>query len=197
MEIFQNPNHTNLMPAKSTLILLIFSFLFVNCSEDSIDGPKDFTNISVRLKSTSSVYGKVYLDIEGVQLRVKSEDGISSFWTDLNTINIGTHNACDLDESSPLILVDDEEIRADYVFEIRLVLGDNNFININNVLHNLDVSELGNALPSNLIETQLNAKRRYDMVVDINIDQSISFDADENTMVLDPILFTAIRQIEY
>ena len=70
-------------------------------------------------------------------------------------------------------------------------------MNINNVLHSLDVSNTGNANPSNLIETQLNPKRRYDVTIDINVDASISYDESENMMVLNPQLYTAIRQIEY
>ena len=67
-------------------------------------------------------------------------------------------------------------------------------MDINHVLHSLD---LGNAKPSNLIETQLNSKRRYDMVIDIDLDKSVSYNQEENIMVLNPKLYTAIRQIEY
>ena len=49
----------------------------------------------------------------------------------------------------------------------------------------------------NLIETQLNSKRRYDMVIDIDLDKSVSYNQEENIMVLNPKLYTAIRQIEY
>ena len=44
--------------------------------------------------------------------------------------------------------------------EIRLVLGDGNFMNINNVLYSLDGSNTGNTNLSNLIDTQLKPKRQ-------------------------------------
>jgi hypothetical protein len=61
----------------------------------------------------------------------------------------------------------------------------------------LDVTSLGNATPSNLIRTQLQSNRSYEFIIDIDIDESISFNEDENMMVLIPKLYTAIRQHEY
>ncbi len=187
----------HLQPFSLSRIIFILSICFVSCSKDDLNVDKNLTSITVKLKSTTGELNKVYIDIEDVQLKVIKDGGLSHTWMSLNAINAGTYNAYDLKESNPLLLVDDMEIEADYVDEIRLVLGDNNFVNINNVLHSLDVSNLGNATPSNLIRTQLNSKRRYDVVVDIDIDQSVSFNEEENMMVLNPKLYTAIRQIEY
>ncbi len=94
-------------------------------------------------------------------------------------------------------MVDNFEIESTYIYEIRLVLGNNNFIDLNNTLHSLDVSTLGNATPSNLVRTELVKHRFYDFVIDIDIDESVSFNEDENMMVLNPKLYTEIRQIQY
>ncbi|WP_422106380.1 DUF4382 domain-containing protein [Winogradskyella sp.] len=182
---------------KYLLFILIVSIGFTSCSKDDIDVDTDVTSITVKLKSTANTADKVYIDIEDVQLKVKDDDHSPNAWVSLDVLNQGVHNACDLSEDNPLLLVDDIETQANYVYEIRLVLGDNNFIDINNTLHSLDVTYLGDAQPSNLIRTQLNPRRRYDVVIDIDIDASISYDEDENMMILNPKLYTAIRQIEY
>ncbi|MFC0603651.1 DUF4382 domain-containing protein [Winogradskyella pulchriflava] len=177
----------------SVLILLCST----SCSKDDINVNENVTSITVKLKSSNSVLNKVYINIEDVQLKIKEDESVSDAWLSLNAINQGTYNICDLKEDNPLLLVDDLEIDANFIYEIRLVLGDNNFIDINNVLHSLDVANYGNATPSNLISTQLDSKRRYDFVIDMDIDESVSFNEDENMMVLNPKLYTAIRQIQY
>ncbi len=94
-------------------------------------------------------------------------------------------------------LVDDFQIESTYIYEIRLVLGDNNSIDLDNILHSLDVINLGNARPSNLVRTELVKNRFYDFIIDIDIDKSISYNEDENMMILNPKLYTEIRQIQY
>lgn len=184
---------------KQFIILKNFVFLvlvlsFTSCTKDNIDDLNNATHITVKLKSSNQSSSKVYLDIEEVQIRKSENAENSKAWLSLNTVNQGVFNVTDFKEDNALLLVDDFEVEATYVYEIRLVLGENNFMNINNVLHSLDI---GNAKPSNLIETQLNSKRRYDMVIDIDLGESVSYDQEENIMTLNPKLYTAIRQLEY
>ena len=174
------------------LFFLLLAITITSCTKDDIKTDDGTTHITVKLKSSNQSSSKVYLDIQDVQIRTGENPNITSSWVSLNTINQGVFNVSDLEEDNKLLLVDDFEIEATYVYEIRLVLGDNNFMDINHVLHSLN---LGNGKPSNLIETQLSSKRRYDMVVDMDLDKSISYDEDENMMVLTPKLYTAIRQL--
>lgn len=176
------------------LLILAVVLSATSCSKDDIQDNNQSTQITVKLKSSNQSSSKLYLDIEDVQIRIGENPNSTSSWVSLNTINKGVFNVSDLKENNTLLLVDDFEIKATFVYEIRLVLGDNNFMDINHVLHSLD---LGNAEPSNLIETRLNSKRRYDMVIDIDLDKSVSYNQEENIMVLNPKLYTAIRQIEY
>ena len=84
-----------------------------------------------------------------MQLRVKEDDNASNAWISLNAINSGTYNIYDLNEDSELLLADNFEIESTHIYEIRLVLGDNNFIDLNNILYSLDVTDTGNSKPSN------------------------------------------------
>ena len=85
-------------------------------------------------------------------------------------------------------------MKASYIYGIRLVLGDNNFIDLNNTLYSLDVTNLGNSTPSNLVKMELVPNRIYDFVIDVDIDKSVSFNEDQNMMILDLELYTAITQ---
>ena len=186
-----------LQPMKSLLFALISLVCFTSCTKDDISTDSNFSSITVKLKSTIGQLDKVYLEIEDVQLRVKESSNLPNAWVSLNAINRGTYNAFDFREDSELVLADNFEIESTLVYEIRLVLGDNNFLDINNTLHSLDVSTLGDATPSNLMTTELVKNRFYDFVIDIDIDKSVSFNEDENMMVLNPKLYTVIRQVQY
>ncbi|MDG4716117.1 DUF4382 domain-containing protein [Winogradskyella marincola] len=176
------------------LLYLLTLVVFASCTKENIEEAIATSQITVSLKSSNHSDGKVYVDIQDVQIRINENAHDSDAWMSLNTINQGAFNISDLNENTPLLLVDNFNVEGHYVYEIRLVLGYNNFVDINSVLHSLDIE---NTTPSNLVEMQLNSKRRYDMVIDIDLEKSVSYSADEDMMVLAPKLYTAIRQIEY
>ena len=183
-------------PLKNLFLVVLLSACFTNCSKEDIGTEDNLARMSVRLKHTSQTVNHVFLDIRDVQLKLQEVNG-SSNWQSLNAINTGVHNVNNFDADNALLLVDNVDIEAGYAHEIRLVLGDGNFINVNNVLHYLDVSNLGADTPSNLINSQLNPQGHYDLLIDLDIDASVSHNEHENTMVFNPKIYTAIRQIEY
>lgn len=187
----------HLQPIKSLFFSLIVLTCFSSCSKDDVNANSQLTSISVKLKSTTGELNKVYIEIEDVQLKVKEDENAIDAWVSLNTINTGTYNIFDLREGSELQLVSHFEMKPTFIYEIRLVLGENNFVDINNALHNLDISDLGNATPSNLVKIELVPNHIYDFVIDINIDDSVRFNEDENMMILNPKLYTEIRHIQY
>jgi len=188
---------TYLQPLKNLLFIVIFSVSITSCSKEDIGVDGSVASITVKLKSDTHTLDKVYVDIQDVQLKVIEDGSQPGAWISLEALNTGTHDVCKLGEDNPLLLVDHLEVETHYVYEIRLVLGDNNFMDINNTLHYLEVSHLGNATPSNLIKTQLKPNRHYDLVIDVDVDASVSYNEDEHIMVLNPKLYTAIRQIKY
>jgi len=178
---------------------LTFTFIILisatSCSKDEMDNTDQLAAVSVSLKSTTQDLNKVYLDITDVQIRVTEEKSASN-WVSLNAIT-GTHNVSALNADNQLQLVSYFEIKSAYVYEIRIVLGDNNFMDIDQTLFSLDVADKGNATPSNLVNTEFESNHIYDIVIDLNLDESISFNASDNMMVLNPKLYTEIRDIQY
>lgn len=187
----------SLQTIKSVVFAVIILVCFTSCSKDDINTDAQFAGVSVKLKSTVGELEKVYIEVESVQLRVKENAEALDAWVTLNTINEGAQKTSDLIENSELLLVDGFEIKATSIYEIRLVLGDNNFVDLNNVLYSLDITEAGNAAPSSLVQSELLANHFYDFTIDIDIDESVSFDEAENMMVLNPKLYTELRQTKY
>jgi hypothetical protein len=186
-----------LQPIKSIFLIISILACFTSCSKDDVNADSNLATVTVKLKSSTGELDKVYIEIEDVQLRVKNNDNAGNAWVSLNAINTGTYNAYDLIEDSELLLVDDFEIESGYIYEIRLVLGGNNFIDLDDTLHSLNVSTLGNSKPSNVVRKELVKHVFYDFVIDIDIDESVSLSEDENIMVLNPKIHTEIRQIQY
>lgn len=78
-----------------------------------------------------------------------------------------------------------------------MVLGENNFMDIDNVPHSLDVSDLGNSNPANTVSTQLEPNKYYGFLIELNVDQSITYDESSSTMVFNPKIQSDIRQFQY
>jgi len=77
-------------PLFFTLAILVCS---TSCTKDDLNEDRNFSSVSVKLKSTTGELNKVYLEIEDVQLRVKENGDLASAWLSLNAINKGTYNA--------------------------------------------------------------------------------------------------------
>ncbi|WP_407556375.1 DUF4382 domain-containing protein [Winogradskyella sp. 4-2091] len=177
-------------PIKYFVLFLIISLSFSSCTKDDLGRSENKAAISVSLKSTTDELSKVFLDIEDVQIRV--DNNSSNSWVSLNAINTGTHNISDLAADTELLLVDHIEIDPSYIYEIKLVLGDTNFMDINNVIINLEVDE--NTIASNLVQREFEGNHIYQVILELDLDQSVQFNSEENTLILDPKLQTEIRK---
>lgn len=187
----------SLTSLKSSLFILVFLSCFFNCSKDEMDANTKLSSISVKLKSTRGEFDKVFLHIKDVQLKIKEDINAPNAWISLNAINGGTYNIFDLSLDSALVLVNNFEVKPTHVYEIRLVLGENNFVDLDHTLYNLNTTDLGNSKPSNIVNLDLVPHRFYDITIDINLDKSLSYNEAHNSMVLNPNLYTEIRQLQY
>lgn len=193
-----NSSIPQIMKYLHNIKFIAFAFIILlsitSCSKEELGRDRDFAGITVSLRSSAGNLDKVFIDIEDVQVKVKEDGSLPSSWISLNTINTGTHNVSDLRGNSELLLVDHFEIRPTYIYEIRLVLGNNNFMDVNETLINLDVTENGNATPANLVSSQFEGNHIYQLIINLDIDESISFNEDEDMTILNPKLYTEIRK---
>ena len=100
----------HLQSIKPHLFTFIILVCLTSCNKDDVNEDANLSTVNVKLKSTIGELNKVYLEIEGVQLRVKENENTPNAWLSLNVINQGTFNAYDLREGSELLLVDNFEI---------------------------------------------------------------------------------------
>ena len=104
-----------------SLALLLFS-----CSHQDDDSKFETSLVNVKLTATPSVLNSFNLDILEVQLRVLEDETDPDAWISLNTINSGIHDLTDLRNNQVISLVDFEQVPAEFIYNIKIVLGDEN-----------------------------------------------------------------------
>ncbi|WP_178987013.1 DUF4382 domain-containing protein [Winogradskyella schleiferi] len=182
----------HLQSLKIIVLSLMILISFSSCSKDDMTRDKQNAAITVSLKSDSGILNTVFLEINDVQVRVKEDGTLPNAWISLDAINLGTHNVSNLTNASELLLVDHFEMKPTFIHEIRLVLGDQNFIDVNDTLMSIAIAE--EASVSNLVKRGFEGNHMYQVVINLDIDESVSFNEDENMTILNPKLYTEIRK---
>ncbi len=148
--------------------------------------------VSVKLKGASEDTKQLLLDIEQVQLLVGDNEFDASSWLTLNTINTGVQNVSKFAEGTELLLVDNTVIPSGEIRKIKLVLGVNNTIIIDNKTTQL-VSYNDELASSNVIKTTLGANNTYEFIMEFEVDNSVIIAND--TMEFRPEMNTMMRHI--
>lgn len=177
---------------KTLLISLLALVLLTSCSKEVESTPLETSLVNVKLVGTQTQLSRFNLEILDVQLRVLEDETDPNAWLSLNTINTGVHDLTGFTGNHVITLVDFEQVPAEFIYNIKLVLGDQNSVVKNNIEYIVDVeSEYGNA-SVNILEKQLVENKLYEFTVELNIDESIRF-SSENEAKLNPKTNTLMR----
>jgi len=160
------------------VILSIFSLIFLSsCSKEDVTETSQNSLVNVKLKGTQSQLSKMNIEVLDVQFRVLEDETAPNAWVSLNTINTGVHDLTNLTQDEVIPLVDFEEVPSGFVYDIKIVLGDENTVTQNGVDRVLEISpEFYNA--SNVIGKYLESNKLYEFTVEFEIDKSVLFSSD-------------------
>ncbi|WP_204344682.1 DUF4382 domain-containing protein [Psychroserpens algicola] len=173
-----------------SIILLLF---MTSCSKEYDTETYDNSSlVTIKLQGTESIYSKVNIEIIDVQFRVLEDENDPNAWISLNTVNIGIHNLTDITDNQVVTLVDFEEVPSEFVYNIKLVLGDHNTVVKNGVEYELDMSPESENTSVNIVEKQLISNKLYDFVIEFNLDESIEMSSEGNAN-LKPKMNTLMR----
>lgn len=177
---------------KTLLISLLAIVFLTSCSKEVESTPLESSLVTVKLVGTDTQLSRFNLEILEVQLRVLEDETDPNAWISLNTINTGVHDLTDFSGNHVLTLVDFEQVPAEFIYNIKIVIGDDNNVVKNNMVYDVDVeSEYGNA-SVNVLEKQLVENKLYEFTVEMNIDESLHFSSG-NEVKLDPKTNTLMR----
>lgn len=164
----------NLTKLRLVLLLSIVT-LFFNCSGDSVEtmDPQQPINLSVTLESSMANYDALNVEIADVLLKTKDNGSAPDCWISLNANNVGTVNLMDLTNGSDLLLVSDLPVKVGEIYEVKLVLGNNNSVVINGDTFKVSAPEnhqTGLSVPSTHF---LNGGNNYTIHLTVNTQDAI------------------------
>lgn len=142
--------------------------------------------MSVRMTDAPGNYDNVFVDIAGIQVHVSGNNGGPSGWQMLNIIP-GTYDLLELQNGIDTVLAPLQTIPAGTVSQIRLILGNNNYVVQNGMSIPLSVpsgSESG--LKINLHD-QVAPNQNYVVLLDFDADKSIVANGD-GSLHLKPVI---------
>ena len=156
------------------LVLFAFAFVLASCSkdDDSSENSEGTANIAVKLTDAPGPFESVTVEVEDVMIKRSAEGEEDEGWVSLGV----TPQRIDLLELTGGVtkLLIDTEIEAGYLHQMRLVLGDNNTLDIGTG------NELALTIPSGSqsglkvqINQELEADATYTFVLDFDVQKSI------------------------
>jgi len=182
-----------LLNFKILVISVLALSLMTSCSNElETETFENSTLVTVKLQGTSSAFSKANLEIIDVQLRVLEDELDPNAWVSLNTVNTGIHDLTKITDNTVVTLVDFENIPSAFIYNIKLVFGDNNRVVKNGLEYVLDIAPECNNASINVVEKQLISNKIYDFVLVFDVDGSIEMSSEGNAN-LNPKMSTEMR----
>lgn len=177
----------NKLNLTKVILLLFFVACFTNCSNESVNQEIERASITVKLFDAPGDFEKVYVEIVDVLLLTIDDKSAPNCWLSLNAKG-GVYNLLDLTGGVEALLVEDLKIPAGMIYELKLVLGENNSIVTN-----------GKALPlftpfshqkglEMRIDQNLKNNMSYTFLIDFDVEQSILKTSTPDYFILSPEL---------
>lgn len=175
------------------IILMLFcGVFFTRCSVENTTQDIDKANISVKLFDAPGDYEKVYVDIEDVLLLVIDDKTAPNCWLSLNA-KAGVYDLLDLTGGIEALLVDNLNVQTGMIYEIRLVLGDNNSIVTGGKTLPLFTPFVHQTGLEIRIDQLLKPNLDYTFLLDFDVSQSILKTSTPDYIILKPELRSSIE----
>ncbi|RXJ52563.1 DUF4382 domain-containing protein [Gelidibacter gilvus] len=173
---------------KATLLALITFFSFGCSDDDSTQDAQGKAKISIKLMDAPGDFEHVYIDVVDVKIKVNDGSDGDEGWQSLKTINTGVYDLLTLTGGVNVLLVDDFEVLAGTLNQIRLILGDNNTVVIDGKTYPLKTpSAQQSGLKIKLNQTLL-PNMAYTFLLDFDVDKSIVIAGNSGNINLKPVI---------
>lgn len=178
---------------RTVLMLCIVAFC-TNCSTENGSLDMDRANISVKLFDAPGDYEKVFVEVEDVLLLTIDDKSAPNCWLSLNAKR-GVYDLLDLTGGVEALLVDNLRIPEGMVYEIRLVLGDNNsLVTEGRTLPLFTPNTLQNGLVIR-VEQMLRSNLDYTFLIDFDVEKSVIKTSTPDYFVLKPELRSSMEVV--
>jgi hypothetical protein len=174
----------------SLLILGLSTFAFYACTKEGSSG-SDKARMQVYLTDDPGDYDAVYIDVQDVMINYSSDP--DKGWVSLGNVARGSYDLLTLINDKDTLLAD-AEINTGKVEQIRLVLGDNNYVVVDGEEHPLETpsaqqSGLKLNIHQDVVEDVL-----YKLLLDFDVARSIHQTGNGKYMLKPVIRTTLVAQ---
>lgn len=158
--------------------ILIFGFNFVSCKNDTATT----STLNVKMTDAPGPYGAVNIDLQGVEVTGTNNSAV------LLNAHPGIYNLLDLANGKDTLL-GTGDLNVGSVEQIRLILGSNNTVVVNNVSYPLSTPSAEQSGLKLQVHQTLEAGVTYRILLDFDANQSI-VETGNNTYKLKPVIRT-------
>ncbi|WP_411766321.1 DUF4382 domain-containing protein [Winogradskyella sp. A3E31] len=181
--------------------------LAMSCS-DSNDGNTEPASISVKLVDAPGDYDNVFVEVVDVLVRYGDADDENADedmdqdgdideddagWISVGVIAPGTYDLLELTGGVTLQLVENEEVEAGFIEQIRLVLGDENYVVSEGVESPLNTPSAQQSGLKVKVDQMLEGGFNYDFILDFDVDASIVDAGNSGNLNLKPVLRASLE----
>lgn len=160
-----------------TMLALFFSVSIISCKKNN----PGFGSMTVRMTDAPASYDKVNVELVGLRIHYEQTG-----WVDVPIVQ-GIYNLLDLRNNISVTLANQVQIPVGKINQIRLVLGSNNSLVLNDSIHPLTIpsgSETG--LKLNINEAVV-SNQNLDMLIDFDANASVVLEGN-GQFLLKPVL---------
>ncbi|NND52920.1 MAG: DUF4382 domain-containing protein [Flavobacteriaceae bacterium] len=173
--------------------MLSILIILISCNEKSTDAPEGPASISIRLMDDPGDYDNVFIDIVDVMVKYNTDSNDNSGWQSLEAINTGVYDLLELTGGVDVLLVDNYEIEAGTLQQIRLVLGDQNSIVIDGEEFPLNTPSAQQSGLKIQVNQDIDPNLNYTFLLDFVVEESIVIAGNSGNINLKPVLRASLE----
>ncbi len=183
---------TKISAQKLTRLILCFMALSFFACEDNEDDIKiensEKAHLIIGLIDAPGDYQQVNIDLQDVQI---NPEDVDSGYISLPDVNTGIYDLLTLTNGFEAILTD-TDIDSGYISQVRLILGDNNTVMVDSILHELKVPSGSQSGLKIKIDTSLSPGISYHILLDFDASKSVVKAGNSGKYLLKPVIRTFI-----
>ncbi len=145
----------------------------------------------VRMIDSPGDYQEVNVDIQAIEVNV-SGNGNGSGWTELSNTNTGVYNLLELTNGLSVVLAD-VELPAGFISQIRLILGENNTLKIDDQIIDLTTPSAQQSGLKLQLNATLTAGITYEVLLDFDAALSVVESGKSGKFNLKPVIHAMVE----
>lgn len=156
-----------------TLTTILLSTFFIGCMKDQ---PKEYGDLTIRMTDQPGDYDTVNVEVVGLKVNIQEigEDDEEGEWMELET-ETGSYDLLQLQDGITAILTEEAEIPVGRINQMRLMLGENNYVVIDEAHYPLELTSQN--------KTGLKFNVNADIAPDETTEILFDFDAEKSIVV--------------